>query len=110
MKYNCDFKRLYYRGDSIAAGFLVLYYRKKNQSGNCLGITVSKKLGNAVTRNRIRRLIKESYRLKEADIAKGYDIVFVARTRAAGCCFEQISRDMSFLLKKSGLRLDAAGQ
>lgn len=103
MKYNTDFKRLYYRGKSIAAGYLVLYYRKYGQNINCLGITVSKKLGKAVRRNRIRRLIKESYRLREAQIKTGYQIVFVARTRAMGCNFEQINRDMGFLLKKSGL-------
>lgn len=105
MKYNFEFKRLYHKGNSITAGFLVLYYRKRNQPENRLGITVSRKIGNAVTRNRIRRLIRESYRLKEPSIAKGYDFVFVARARAVHCSFEQINRDMSFLLKKSGLWL-----
>lgn len=103
MKYNRDFKRLYYRGKSIAAGYLVLYYRKCGIKSNCLGITVSKKLGGAVVRNRVRRLIKESYRLREAQIRTGYQLVFVARTRAVGCSLDQISRDMGFLLKKSGL-------
>lgn len=109
LKYNRDFKWLYNRGNSIAAGFLVIYYRKTGKikgvsSGvNRLGITVSTKLGKAVTRNRVRRLIKECYRLREAEMDRGYSIVIVARTRAAQCTFTQISRDMSFLLKKSGI-------
>lgn len=103
MKYNRDFKRLYYKGKSIAAGYLVLYYRRCGQRGNCLGITVSKKLGCAVTRNRVRRLIKECYRLREGTLETGYQLVFVARTRATNCTFDQINRDMGYLLKKSGL-------
>lgn len=103
MKYNRDFKRLYAKGKSLCAGYLVMYYKKVNKQENTLGITVTKKLGKAVVRNRIRRLIRESYRLKEADITGGYYIVFVARGKSVGASFDQISRDMSFLLKKSGI-------
>lgn len=109
IKYNRDFKRLYYKGKSLAAGYLVLYYRKTGQNGNKLGITVSKKLGCAVKRNRVRRLIKECYRLREAYLNTGYQLVFVARTRAVGCSFEQINRDMGYLLKKSGLCMQDSG-
>ena len=103
VKYNRDFKWLYNKGNSIAAGFLVIYYRRTGKNQNRLGITVSKKLGCAVKRNRVRRLIKESYRLREQEMTQGYSIVFVARNRAVNCTFEQISRDMGFLLKKSGI-------
>lgn len=44
-----------------------------------LGLTVSKKIGNAVTRNRIRRRMREAYRLNEAGFKSGFDIVIVAR-------------------------------
>jgi len=103
LKYNRDFKWLYNRGTSIAAGYVVIYYRKTKGEKNRLGITVSKKLGNAVKRNRVRRLIKESYRLMEGSMSLGYSIVLVARTRAADCTYEQIRRDVSFLFKKSGI-------
>lgn len=103
MKYNRDFKRLYAKGKSICAGYLVMYYKKANINENILGITVTKKIGKAVVRNRIRRLIRESYRLKEDSIKTGYYIVFVARGKAAFASYDQISRDMSFLLKKSKL-------
>lgn len=103
MKYNRDFRYLYRRGQSIAAGYLVLYYKKVPQPGNVLGITVTKKLGGAVVRNRVRRLIKECYRLREKEIGTGYKLVIVARNRAAGADFKAIRKDLSYLLKKSGI-------
>jgi ribonuclease P protein component len=103
MKYNRDFKRLYLKGKSVCGGYLVMYYRKANVDHNILGITATKKLGKAVIRNRTKRLIRESYRLKEDFVSPGYYIVFVARNKAVGASFEKISHDMSFLLKKSGI-------
>ncbi len=103
MKYNRDFKRLYSRGKSIAAGYLVLYYQKNKLEKNVLGITVTKKLGKAVVRNRVRRLIRECYRLRENEMHIGYNMVLVARNRAADADFEKIGRDLSYLLKKSGI-------
>lgn len=103
MKYNRDFKRLYSKGNCVHGAYLVMYYKRANITCNILGITVTKKLGKAHIRNRCRRLIKESYRLKEENIGSGYYIVFVARSRMVGLSYEQISRDMNFLLKKSGI-------
>ncbi len=103
MKYNLDFKRLYSRGKSIAAGYLVLYYQKNKLNRNVLGITVTKKFGKAVQRNRMRRLIRECYRLRESEMHLGYNLVLVARNRAIDANFGQIDRDLRYLLKKSGI-------
>ena len=103
MKYNRDFKRLYSRGKSIAAGYLVLYYQKNKLDQNILGITVTKKFGKAVQRNRVRRLIRECYRLRESEMHLGYNLVVVARNRAIDADFDKIRRDLSYLLKKSGI-------
>ena len=75
MRLNKHFKRVYYKGKSVAGGYLVLYYLKNRTDENCLGITVSKKIGKAVVRNHIRRLVKENYRLNEEQFAAGYDSV-----------------------------------
>lgn len=82
---------------------MVLYYRRAGGAYNRLGFTVSKKMGKAVARNRARRLMKESYRLKEQKIRTGYELVFVARTKAMTATFSKISACMDYLLKKSGL-------
>lgn len=58
---------------------MTLYVRKNNLEYSRIGITVSKKIGKAVVRNKIRRRMKEIYREFEQDIAKGYDLVFVVK-------------------------------
>ena len=106
LKQNRIFKYLYYRGGSEVSKTLVFYFKKNKKSTNRLGITVSKKVGNAVTRNRVKRLIRENYRLRENSIRLGYDIVIVARTRAAEADFWKIGRDFDYLLGTSGLLVE----
>ena len=84
LKENTDFNRVYYRGKSSAKPQLVVY-SLKNRLGVCrIGITTSKKIGNAVERNRSRRIIRAAFQsvIKDFDTeGKGYDFVFVARTK-----------------------------
>lgn len=82
---------------------LVLYTLPNKSEGNRLGITVRKKMGKAVVRNRVRRKIRESYRLLEEKLPTGYDLCFVARGRAVEADFRKISSSMTYVLKKSGL-------
>ena len=100
IKENCRFKRLYYKGKSIVKKRIVIYYSKNNLSVNRLGITVSSKIGNAVTRNRIRRLIRESYRTV-SDMKTGFDFVIVARTSAAFSSCEEIKKDIKNALTEA---------
>ena len=65
LKLNHIFQRLYHTGGH-ANSFLVLYARRNRSCTNRVGITVSKKLGHAVVRNRVRRRLREIYRLNEA--------------------------------------------
>lgn len=78
---NCDFRRLYYRGRSYTNPALVVYL-KKNGAGICrIGITVSKKIGCAVERNRCKRIIRAAWSGIEPKINGSYDIIFVARSK-----------------------------
>lgn len=100
---NREFKRIYNRGKSVVNHLLVLYYVENELPFNRLGITVSKKIGKAVVRNKVRRVIKENYRLKESHIREGYDIIFVTRVQGKDASYKQISSAMDNLLKRTGL-------
>ena len=100
LKLNKDFKRLYYRGKSMVCRNVVVYAMKNRSESNRIGITCGKALGKAVTRNRLKRLIRESYRQMEPSIQKGYDFVFVVRSRAVGKTFSEINGDLMYAMKK----------
>lgn len=81
MKENRQFQRAYRRGKSFVSPGLVTYVIKNNKNNLQIGITTSKKIGKAVMRNRCRRIIRAAFLELEPDIVRGYDIVFVARTK-----------------------------
>lgn len=100
LKKNYEFSRVFNKGKFFAGRYIILY-AMPNQSGNSrLGITASKKVGSSVKRNRIKRLIRESYLLLEEYVKDGYDLVFVARKFMADLSFWDVHREMKFLLKK----------
>lgn len=68
-----------------------------------MGITTSKKIGKAVTRNRARRIIREAYRQLEPSIKPGWDLVLVARSRTPTCKMQDILRVMGGMLKSARL-------
>lgn len=103
IKLNRDFKRLYYKGGCAGCDLIVMYFKKNRSGCNRLGITVGTKIGGAVKRNRIKRLIRESYRLMEDELNLGYDIVIVARSRADGASYAMLSGAMRRLFKQKGL-------
>ena len=99
LKNTNQFKIVYNNGKSYANRELVMYLRKNDSDTNRLGISVSKKVGNSVVRHRVTRLIRESYRLNEARLLQGYDIVVVARANAKGKDYFDICRAFLHLAK-----------
>jgi len=81
----------------------VLYCKRNRRGQSQLGITVSTKVGNAVVRNRVRRRLREIYRLHEGEICRGFDLVIVARVKSPGASYVQLERDFLRLLDKLGL-------
>ena len=102
LKLNHIFQRLY-RSNGQANGYLVLYARKNRTECNRVGITVSKKLGKAHIRNRVRRRFREVDRLNEEAFLPGWDIVIVARSRAIDADFEKLTSAFLQLAGKAGL-------
>lgn len=80
---NKDFASLYRNGKSIVSKTVVIYFRQNGLPYNRFGITAGKKVGNAVMRNRAKRIIRQAYRENEILLPLGIDIVIVARKAAA---------------------------
>ena len=107
LKLNHIFRRLYHTSGHADA-YLVLYARKNRTQSNRVGITVSKKLGKAHVRNRVRRRLREVYRLNEAKFQPGWDIVVVARSRAVEAPFADLTASYLRLAEKAGILREEA--
>lgn len=111
LKLNHEFRRLYAKGKSAVNPCMAVYCRKNRLGYNRLGFTTGTKLGKAVVRNRVRRRLREVYRLHERELADGMDVVVVARVRAAHSTYWQLEKsflklaDKLDLLKKEEERL-----
>ncbi len=107
LKSNPDFRRLYNRGISITNPALVIYYRK-NHAGICrIGITTSKKIGNAVERNRSKRVLVEAFRSVCPYVLPQYDIVLVARSKTKYMKSTRVAEVMMRIFTEQGMLSDA---
>ena len=104
VKENYVFRRIYRKGKSSVQPCLVVYCQKNKQGRTRLGVTVSTKLGKAVVRNRVRRRLREIFRLNQSGLAQGYDMILVARTRAVGAEYRELERAFLNVCGKLGLR------
>ena len=94
LKKNADFKNCYQNGRSFVNHYLVIYLCGNGQEKNRFGISVSKKVGNSVVRHRVKRLIKESYRLNEERFLPGYDLVYIARVSSKDKSYREIEKSL----------------
>lgn len=114
LKLNHLFRRLYRKGRSAANKYLVLYCCRNGSQENRIGYTVSAKLGHAVVRNRIRRRLREIYRLHEYRFQSGWDLVIVVRSRAVCASYQQLEAaylslaDRLMLLRKEDASHEAS--
>lgn len=105
LKLNHEFQRLYRKGKSAVSPHLALYCRETKRKQSRLGLTVGVKVGKAVTRNKIRRRIREAYRVHEHRFRPGFDLVVVARVRCAHSSYKEIERSLLRTADKLGLLL-----
>jgi len=104
MKENHLFRRLYAKGKNAAQPTLAVYARRNGLDHNRLGLTVGVKVGKAVRRNKVRRRVREAYRIHEDQMERGWDLVVVARTRSVYSPYAQLERDLLRALDKLGVR------
>ena len=100
---NRVFQRLYNKGKRAVQGSVVLYYRRTGRQTTRLGLTVGTKIGGAVVRNRIKRRIREIYRLEEPLLKPGFDLVVVARSRAKTADYRTLERELKKAFAAAGL-------
>lgn len=104
LKQNIDFRRAYGRGKFFSEPALVTYVLKNNRAGVCrFGVTTGKKIGNAVTRNRCRRIITAAFSEISDDVRGGCDIVFVARFKTSQLKSTDVCEIMKRQLKSAGV-------
>ncbi len=100
VKQNRDFRRTYARGASAADRGLILYMYNKKDREKRFGFSVSKKVGKAVVRNRVKRLLKEACRLNLDAFPNGKDYVIIAKKEVVGEDFHTISTRILNLLQR----------
>jgi ribonuclease P protein component len=98
-----DFDRLYKKGAKIHGKYLVLIFVKNGREYSRKAFLASKKVGNAVARNRARRLMKEAYRIFSPHLKPGYDILFIARNTIVDRGCPEVEKTMKASLIKGKL-------
>lgn len=99
-----DFGKVYKLGQSAANRQFVVYVLKNPQTEKMrVGVSVSKKMGGAVVRNRLRRQVKEIVRLNADRIVPGHDFVIIVRKAAVGLSYREMEKSLQHALKRASL-------
>ncbi|ADL13834.1 ribonuclease P protein component [Acetohalobium arabaticum] len=96
-----QFQQVYNHGYSIANNLIVMYMLKKKQKQRRIGFSVSKKIGNAVVRNRIKRILKEIYRRNKNKLITNIDLVLIGRKRISDSSYQEIKRAVFDLFEQA---------
>ncbi|MCG0275094.1 MAG: ribonuclease P protein component [Thermosediminibacteraceae bacterium] len=95
--------RVYKTGKRVGCPLFSMYARENNLEYSRLGVSISKKIGKSVVRNKIKRRIKEAFRTSLENIKKGYDIVISVKKEARNADYHEIKGQLIYLLKKLDL-------
>lgn len=103
LKKTWEFQRAYKKGRKYWDTYFVIYVYRTQLRQTRLGITASKKVGKSVQRNRVKRLIREAFRMLKLELLPNYDIVVVGRTAACGLSMHQARESLRMLFQRASI-------
>jgi len=104
IKQGRDFARVRQQGERITSGSLIANWQPLTRASRSrLGVVTARRLGNAVVRNRARRLLRETFRLHQHNLVSPVDLVLIARSSIIGKPLAAVERDFLTTLRKAGL-------
>ena len=98
LRKNMEFKKVYSVGKNYWNRNFVLYAKKNKLDETRVGFTITKKHGNAVIRNKIRRRMKEIYRLKLGNIKSGYDLILIPKKNVIQISYKELESAMVHIM------------
>lgn len=109
LRKNKEFSRVFKLGKALVGQRIVVYTLENSLSYSRVGVTVSRKLGGAVERNQLKRIMREAWRTHEGRMRKGFDLVLVPRRKAKDASFHEISQELQQLLMQCNVLEIGAG-
>ncbi|WP_353094607.1 ribonuclease P protein component [Tissierella praeacuta] len=103
LRSNIEFRKVYSSGKNYWNRNLVLYMRKNSVGNTRVGYSITKKIGNSVVRNKIRRRMKEIYRLNFDKIKGNYDLIFIPKKNVVDISYKELESAMLHILKLAGM-------
>lgn len=97
---NLEYKRVYRSGRRWSSPFFTMYIKKNHLGHSRLGVSVSKKVGKSVVRNKVKRRVKEAFRKNIGNISKGNDIVISAKPPVVNLNFDRIEQELKSLFRR----------
>ncbi|WP_196593518.1 ribonuclease P protein component [Pectinatus sottacetonis] len=103
MQYNEEFQHIYKNAKSLSDRYIVMHIAYSNKFNHKIGFAAGKKLGNAVTRNHIKRILREVYRKNKQNVKENICILLVGRKAAVNADYNDINRSFCRLCKRAGV-------
>ena len=110
LRSNMEFKKVYNGGKSYWNRNVVLYVRKNDVENTRVGYSITKKIGNSVVRNKIRRRMKEVYSLNFDNLKSNYDLIFIPKRNIVDISYKELQSAMLHILKISNVSKGYSGK